>query len=305
MKKEGPYFSVIVPTKNRPVLLTRAIESVLSQTFKDFELIIINDHSDYDVEQEVKLMDDDRIKVVHPEGEERSAARNKGIDVATGKYICFLDDDDEYLPNYLFDFYSFYENNNRQDCILRTGFQRIRDNKILKAPNYEPGKNVHPVHFFAGNMCGVWSLCIPRDYLDEDRFPVDFPHWQDTHLILRLLAKHPFFQLDSYNYNYHIHLQMGSSMAMKPENVDQRLQLNLDAVNHLFDHYGELLNPFLHRNMRNKIIAGKYLHFASGVLSGGQNSKALEYLKKSVTIGIYPKYWRYYVYIIKSLLFSF
>lgn len=303
MKTSAPYFSIIIPTRNRPELLRRAIKSVVAQNFQDFELIVVDDHSDYDVEKGIIMIADDRIKLISNYGRERSAARNKGIAESSGRYVCFLDDDDEYLPDFLGGFYAFYEKTNQRKYILRTGFQRIGPIKKTKSPNFVPGHKEHVVQFFADNMCGVWSLSIPREYLEEDKFHEDFPHWQDTHLILRLLAKHPFHQLESYHYNYYIHADMGSALAMQPGVVDERLQLNIDAVNHLFKNYGKLISPYLRNGMQNSILAGKYLHFASGVATEGDKIKALTYLKKSIFTGIYAKYWRYYGYVIKELLF--
>jgi glycosyltransferase involved in cell wall biosynthesis len=302
LKKEDPYFSIIIPTKNRPKLLERAIASVLAQEFEDFEIVVVDDHSENEPGSIIDSFSDKRIRLIQNQGKERSAARNAGIEFARGQYICFLDDDDEYESDYLADFYIFYQDSKNKDSILRTGFYRLQDNAKRKAPNYSSKSGKNPVHFFANNMCGVWSLSIPRKYLAIDKFPVEFPHWQDTHLILRLLAKHPFHQLDNYSYVYHIHQEMGSNLAMDPAIVETRLQLNIDAINHLFDHYSELVNPYLPANTRKKIIAGKYLHFASGVLSSNKNSIAFSYLKKSIRLGLYSQYWKYYGYVIKELI---
>jgi len=99
---KNPEISVIISTYNRPKLLQRAVDSVLEQTFKDFELIIVDDHSDKPPHIDL------------PDGEDRVIAirlpwntgyqvrpKNVGIMCARGKYIAYLDDDNVYLPNHL------------------------------------------------------------------------------------------------------------------------------------------------------------------------------------------------------------
>lgn len=95
--------SVIVPTYNRIKELPKAVESILNQTYKDFELIIIDDGSTDDTEEMIKQYNDERIKYIknttHMHG--ASAARNIGIKESVGDYIAFNDSDDEWHPNKL------------------------------------------------------------------------------------------------------------------------------------------------------------------------------------------------------------
>lgn len=97
-----PKFSVILPTHNRAHLLTRAIQSVLNQTLSDFELIIVDDASTDNTPEVIKSLRDDRLVYTRREKDGgAAAARNSGIMQAKGEYIAFLDDDDEYLPEFL------------------------------------------------------------------------------------------------------------------------------------------------------------------------------------------------------------
>lgn len=100
--KKGPLFSVVTATYNRAHLLPRSVKSVLSQTCQDFELIIINDGSTDDTEAVCCSFNDDRIRYFRqsPNGGVL-AARNKALDMAKGKYLAVLDDDDELRPEAL------------------------------------------------------------------------------------------------------------------------------------------------------------------------------------------------------------
>lgn len=94
--------SVILPTHNRADLLQSAVHSVLNQTFRDFELIIIDDHSTDHTTNVIKRFNDKRINYLQNTGKNGpSIARNFGMKNATGKYIAFLDDDDEWFPDKL------------------------------------------------------------------------------------------------------------------------------------------------------------------------------------------------------------
>lgn len=104
----NPFFSIIIPLYNREKTISRAIESILNQTFQDFEIIVVDDCStdqSAEVVYKLKILDK-RIKYIKNEiNQERCISRNKGIQIALGKYICFLDSDDYHLPIHLETFY--------------------------------------------------------------------------------------------------------------------------------------------------------------------------------------------------------
>ena len=95
-----PIISVVITTFNREVMLQRALDSVLGQTFKDFEVIIVDDHSDKP--PDIKFSDDRVVAMRLPHNTGYLVKpRNIGIMIARGKYIAHLDDDNVYLPNHL------------------------------------------------------------------------------------------------------------------------------------------------------------------------------------------------------------
>jgi len=97
-----PAVSIILPTYNRAYCIRRAIDSVLNQTFADFELIVIDDGSTDDTRQVVEAYDDPRIVHVHNDGNRGQTARlNDGLRLARADLIAFQDSDDEWLPTKL------------------------------------------------------------------------------------------------------------------------------------------------------------------------------------------------------------
>lgn len=102
-------FSVVIPVYNKANTIKDSINSVLSQTVKDFEIVIVDDGSTDNIREVLSEYND--LKVVHQENGGVSVARNTGIDVAEGEFICFLDADDLWFPNHLEElFYHINEN---------------------------------------------------------------------------------------------------------------------------------------------------------------------------------------------------
>jgi glycosyltransferase involved in cell wall biosynthesis len=99
-----PKVSVIIPTYNCAHYLGNAIASVLRQTFTDYEIIVVDDGSmdnTYEVVERFAAQFPSRIRYIYQSHKERSVARNRGIQAASGEYIAFLDADDEWLPHKL------------------------------------------------------------------------------------------------------------------------------------------------------------------------------------------------------------
>jgi glycosyltransferase involved in cell wall biosynthesis len=95
-------FSIVVPLYNKEHIVERTVISVLTQTFKDFELIIVNDGStDSSIEVLKKYLKDPRLKIINQENAGVSSARNRGVLEAKYDYVAFLDADDEWLPGFL------------------------------------------------------------------------------------------------------------------------------------------------------------------------------------------------------------
>ncbi|MBD3426659.1 MAG: glycosyltransferase [Candidatus Omnitrophica bacterium] len=95
------FFSVIIPTFNRHDLLKKAVDSVLDQTFGDLELVIVDDGSSDGTEHLIRGYTDRRIIYLRQDNEGVSRARNRGLELAAGRYIAFLDSDDRWVSEKL------------------------------------------------------------------------------------------------------------------------------------------------------------------------------------------------------------
>lgn len=289
-----PLFTIIIPTYNRAKLLKKAIQSVVDQTITNWELVVVDDGSTDRTREVVIEFKDERIAYLFQEKKERSVARNRGIAEAKGAYICFLDDDDFFLENHLETFHGFLAKEGYPKIILRSGYYKFFENGDRKnTPNYNVQLHKNPVHFSAFNMCGVWSLCIPISFFKEDIFPANFPHWQDTHLILRLLSKFPFHQIDSYTYIYRIHSQMGSIHHFTKKEFLTRMELNLEAIQDLFEIYD--MSEFLPKNTASFLLAEKQLQYAVRGINILGRRESISLFNKSLSKEISWRFWKMYL----------
>lgn len=144
-----PFFSVITITYDRAHLIARAIDSLLAQSFRDWELIVIDDGSTDNTLQVIApyLSNDVRIRYYRTENQGPALARNEGILRSKGQYITFLDSDDEYLSEHL---------SSRSDILARDasvdmlhgGMEIIGDEYV--ADRNDTTKLVHLSECFAG-----------------------------------------------------------------------------------------------------------------------------------------------------------
>jgi glycosyltransferase involved in cell wall biosynthesis len=100
--QEQPCVTIVVPTRNRLPLLREAVDSVRSQSFGDWELVVVDDASEDGTTEWVGRLDEPRLRTIQlPEQLERTVARNRGLEAARGEFVLFLDDDDRLAPGAL------------------------------------------------------------------------------------------------------------------------------------------------------------------------------------------------------------
>ena len=180
------FFSIIIPSYNRKYLLKIAIESVLEQTFKDFELIIVDDGSTDKTKELVETYKDKRIKYFYQENKGPASARNLGIKNSSGEYICFLDSDDRFrrqkleLTKDYIEKYPLYKIFHTEELWYRN-FQYLEQKKIHKKPEGS-------VFCSALKVCciSLSCACINREVFNKvGLFDEDFPVCEDYEFWLR------------------------------------------------------------------------------------------------------------------------
>lgn len=169
-------FSVIIPVYNVEKYLRQCIESVLSQTYDDYELILVDDGSQDNspIICEYYAKADDRVKVIHTINSGAAAARNLGIKASRGEYICFLDADDFWNNNSVLSDIAITIENKRPD-IVRIGTKNIRenDNQIISDPifNWEKYQNIQKDKYIYEQVAdgslkiAAFACSVKRDFL--------------------------------------------------------------------------------------------------------------------------------------------
>lgn len=198
--KNKPTISVIVPVYNVEKYLEECVESVLSQTFTDYELLLIDDGS---TDSSGDLCDqiakrDTRVRVFHKSNGGLSSARNKGMDEAEGDWIVFLDSDDKWADKdglgRLYD----YATRNNLDA-LRFEYQSMNDDMTVRLPQKVTDKqmccnkvlsNFELVKYgIAGEWFSVLFL-LRREFVDVQRYNTNLSFLEDMDFYCRLFATH-------------------------------------------------------------------------------------------------------------------
>lgn len=189
-----PKFSIILPTYNRAHLLSTAIESVIAQSVKNWELIIIDDGSTDNTKELVFSFQDSRILYGHQENKGRSTARNAGLHNARGIWICFLDSDDWYLEDHLESFEKGMEENPQAE-IFKTGVTFRKENGAVLSESKFHTSGSNQIPFILENYAGVLDLCIHHTLAKASGFP-DIKSWEDKAYLVSLLYRAQWVQVE-------------------------------------------------------------------------------------------------------------
>jgi len=188
-------FSIIIPLYNKQNFITRAVNSVLSQSYINFELIIVNDGSTDNSFDLVSSIIDHRIKIINKVNGGVSSARNLGIDNASNEWICFLDADDYWLPNHLEEI--LYLLKKYPEAKIYSTLTQEKSRKGLSiAPNDFPdnfeGYIENYFHFAkSATVFNSSSVCIYKHALITiDKFDTNLSHGEDLDVWFKLLINY-------------------------------------------------------------------------------------------------------------------
>ena len=186
-----PYFSIVIPVYNKEKFVVKTIESVLSQTFTDYEIIIVNDGSTDQSEAKISTFKDNRIKYYSKKNEGVALARNFGIEKATADYICFLDADDYWYPTFL-ETMQRYSSELPEQKVFAAAIEIETKNKTIPARySIPPTSDFQIVNFFDASQkeCVLWtsSVCIHKSIFEKvGDFDTKIKHGEDTELWIRI-----------------------------------------------------------------------------------------------------------------------
>lgn len=166
--------SIVIPVYNAEKYLEKCINSIISQTYKNLEIIIVDDGSldkSGEIADEFQIKDK-RIKVIHKKNEGVSTARNVGIDACTGKYICFADADDYLMNDYVEYLYDLISNNDADISLTTEMFTTFRKEQSNdKSVTIYSGEDATYAILCYNLPIGVYCKMFRREFLgDKIRF---------------------------------------------------------------------------------------------------------------------------------------
>ena len=195
--KKNPQISIIIPVYNVDKYINRCIDSILKQTYKDYEIILIDDGSKDTSLKKIKSYEKkyDFIKVFSQKNSGPALTRNRGIDNASGKYIMFIDSDDYIDEDYL----EKYINNIDDNDIVIGGFKKVDDKKVTfkrKLIDTEFSK-----YIVTGPVCHLYK----KDLIVNNNIKfLDTNMSEDTYFNIKIYELNPKIKSISYiGYNYY------------------------------------------------------------------------------------------------------
>jgi len=293
MSNQSIFFSIILPTYNRADLLPKAIESVLSQNFNDWELLIIDDASNDQTEEVANRYNEARIQYLKNERNiERSASRNRGINVAKGKYICFLDSDDYYLENHLEEFYKFIESSHFPEAMLYCNSYYEVQGELEEGPD-NLAKTKNGVEQVLLNMIAPPRACIHHKILAEFQFNPEYSIGEDLDLGVRIARKYPIM----HNNVYSIVRLSHEGRSVNLHNLEPFTQ-HIDRIKQILIEDGQ---RYISNEVKKEILAEAHFNLGRHYLFKKQKVKAIQILVKS--LAIYPKRrWKEVLYMLLQIL---
>jgi glycosyltransferase involved in cell wall biosynthesis len=257
-----PKVSVILPTYNRAHLIGRAIESVLNQTYRDFELLIIDDGSIDDTEKVVKSFTDKRISFIkHERNKGAAAARNTGIHLARGEFIAFQDSDDEWLPEKLERQINKFGEVSADVGVVYCGYVAVSqqtNREIFRSIPMERGK-IYP-RILQGCITGTFTPLIKRVCFDKAGFFDEIlPTCQDWDMWIRISRYYEFDFIPDVLVRIYIHgSQISTDLAAKIKGKEKILEkYRLELAKNPSSLHSFLMGLFLQNGIAGNVRQGR------------------------------------------------
>lgn len=253
-----PYVSIIIPTYNRANTIVKTIESILNQTYSDYEIIVVDDNSSDNTKEVINeyINDYPFIKYLkHENNRGGSAARNTGVKVANGKLISFLDSDDQWINTKLAKEVECIKNNPNVDMVYSNMYLVDIENEttvLYKQDNFEDKY----YGMLCKNIIGSTSLItIKKAVYDKlGGFKEGLPSCQDWDFYLNVVKEYKVMKIDEPLLKYYIHSNSISG------NIDRAIEghnLILKKVISLIE------DDDKYKKGKNKILSYQYFNIGN------------------------------------------
>lgn len=262
-----PSVSVVLPTYNRADSLHDSIRSVLSQTFADFELIVVDDASTDETEAVVAEIDDSRIRYIkHENNRGVSAARNTGIHRARGNVVAFQDSDDEWLPEKLRKQMDVFSDAPAEVGVVYTGMRRTvnGDERYIPYPGVTHKEGDIQRSIVKQNFISTQMAAVRRECFDKvGTFDEELPALVDWDLWIRI----------SEHYHFRLVDEPLVIAAVNPDSISSNRSKIVQARERIVNTQCERFD--------DDSLANHLFFIGHGAMKTGQTDKGRRYLKKA------------------------
>jgi len=243
-----PLVTAVITTYNRPSYLREAVLSVREQTYDAIELVVVDDHSRDPAEATVDELDLTGLSSVqcvrHDQNRGANAARNTGLDHASGDYVAFLDDDDRWVPEKVERQVEAFRTADEDVGVVYTGRETVgRDGREVIVPSAVEGEMTKAL--LCRNVVGTLSVIMVRtDVATAVRFDEAFPAWADLEWYIRLSRRTSFRRLPEALTVYEF-----TSHGRLSEDVDKKIEsyeLFLERFDHVARAFGWCFTRKMH-----------------------------------------------------------
>lgn len=267
--------TVIIPTYGRADNLVRAVESVAAQTYKNIEIIVVDDNNPGTIDRkntehaiERLRRNIDIVYIKHAVNKNGAAARNTGLRASQGKYIAFLDDDDEFLPAKIDKQVDFLNNNDQVDgCYCKANL--VENNNVYYRSSYCKSGDLALDVLSLKSECFTPSLCITKAALmNIGGFNEKFRRHQDFELLLKYFRHYNLACVDEYLLNVYTDCKNNQPSLQQLEMIKKEF---LAEFKEYIDSYDKSVQRLIYQQhnfelfvssikARNLISAIKYLY---------------------------------------------
>ncbi len=219
---ESKLVSVIIPTYNRAGVLEKSVRSVLEQTWRELECIVVDDGSGDGTEQVVRAIGDSRLRYVYQDNAGACAARNRGIREAGGAWIAFHDSDDTWRREKLEKQMEIVERL-KPDIVICKLLMHRPDGTEIRYPKRIPEGFVLPEDDLFG--VGTQTILVRREVAERNLFDPSFPRYQDLEWLIRAVKDWRIYCLDEALVDYEVG---ADSISANPEKMFAALRMIAD-----------------------------------------------------------------------------
>ena len=276
------FFSVVVPVYNVEQYLKECVDSILSQTFKDFELILVNDGSK---DSSPAICDeyakkDSRVKVIHKENGGQSTARNKGIEAATGEFAVFIDSDDLFCDDHFFEDVKNAIDENTDIVVFR--YCKYYGDRTDECGISLSGLNSDNKAEFLRDLvkrdaffCSCWSKCTRMSILKENNIIFDTSlSCEDMDWYYNVVSKAENFKVIDKPYVYYRQRENSVTSSFKKKSITDYI--------FTIDKWSKEFNKIQDESEKEVMLSSLAKLYCNLLISYSRHTKELKDCKKAI-----------------------